>query len=367
MIRTRGKSLQAIVYAGTDPATGKQLYLRQSTRAGRKAAERIERELQRKVDQGVTRDERVTVATALARWVEHVEPGLSPGTAEGYHRIIDKTLVPELGNLPIEKLTIHHLDALYGKLARRGLGASAVRHVHAVAHSTCAQAVKWGWLRSNAAASASPPPVRRKELEIPTAEEISALYAWGLQHDPDVAVLVRLAAGTGARRGEIDALRWTSIDVDTRQVTVSRNRIAVKGQVVEKSTKGRRSRSFGIDGETTAILRAHRARELEKALKFGVPFARDAPVLTGLPGEHWYPDTLTARYRRASKAVGVTTRLQDIRHWHVSELLAAGVPVIEVSRRVGHASPKMTLDVYGHLIHSRDELATSTIAARLDG
>lgn len=366
-IRDRGDGrFQIRAYAGVDEATGKGRYLYRTTRAGRKAAERIERELQHQVDKGRTRDERVTVGELLDRWYEQIESSLSPGTAEGYRRAKDQTLKPAFGKLQVEKLTIYHLDELYNRLGRRGLGASAIHQVHSVMHGACAQAIRWGWMTSNPASSASPPPVRRKELEIPTGEEINALYGWAVEHDKDLAVLIRLAASTGARRGELGALRWTSLDLDERQVTVSRNRIAVKGAVVEKSTKGRRARSFGVDPETIAILRAHRARELEKALRLGVPFARDAPVLTGMPGKHWYPDTLTTRYAKAKNALGLTTRLQDLRHWHVSALLAAGVPVIEVSRRVGHASAKMTLDVYGHLIRGRDDNAAAAIAAHLD-
>jgi integrase len=369
VIQPRGKSLRIRVYAGRDPATGRERHLTRTTRAGQKTAERIERDLIRQVELGRTRDERVTVAELLARWLEHVERGLSPTTAEGYRRIIDKTLVPEFGKLPVEKLTGQQLDALYGKLQRQGLGESAVRHVHAVARSALGQAVKWGWLTVNPALAATPPTVPHHEHEIPTADDVRRLIAWAAdpEHDPDLAVVVRLAACTGARRGEVAALRWTDIDLELGQVVIARALIAVKGRVIEKSTKTGKPRPVALDPATVAVLRAHRVREAEKALRFGVPLEPNAPVFTALPGRAWYPDTVTARYRKAARATGVETRFHDLRHGHVSVLLASGEQVLDVSKRVGHSSAKMTLEVYGHKIKARDQSAATAIAAWLDG
>lgn len=372
MIRPRATSLQVIVYAGIDPATGKQRYLRESTRAGQKAAERIERRLQAKVDAGHTHDERATVAELLDKWFELAEPDLSPTTAEGYRRIIEKTLRPRFGKLLLTKLTGEQLDALYLSLARRKpkpLGASAIKQVHAVIHVACVQAVKWGWLTVNPADAATPPRVRRKELDLPVPDEIRSLIAWAETEDADLAVLIRLAAATGARRGELLALRWSDVDLDTGQVMILRARVAVAGSVVEKNTKAENNRPLALDDRTIAVLRAHRVREAEKALKCGVPLDNDAPLLTGLPGHGWYPDTATARFAHARAEAGVSDRvkLKNVRHWHVSGLLESGEQVLNVSRRVGHTSSKMTLDVYGHKIRARDQSAARAIAALLDG
>lgn len=367
MIRKRGDSLQVKVYAGVDPATGRERHLYRTTKAGRKVAERIERELLRDVDRGKTRDERMTVAELLARWIAHVDPGLARGTAEGYRRIIDKTLTPTIGNLPIDKLGAVDLDTVYGALLRRGLSASAVHQVHVVAKGACDQAIKWNLLRFNPATAASPPPVRRRDMRVPATEEIERLSIWTAEHDPDTATLVRLAASTGARRGELVALRWTDVDLDGHELRITHALAAVKGAVIEKETKGRRARALAIDEQTVVLLRAHRRREIEKALRYGVPLELDAPVLTGEPGRPWYPDTATARFGAARRATHVTARLHDLRHWHASQLLAAGVPITTVSARLGHASTKMTLDVYGHMIEAHDTGAATAIAALLDG
>ncbi len=101
------------------------------------------------------------------------------------------------------------LDEFYDRLSsERQLAPATIRRVHAVLRGAFARAVKWKWITTNPARDASPPTVRRKDINLPTSAQIAAAVAEADRRDPTFGVFVRLAAATGARRGELCALRW---------------------------------------------------------------------------------------------------------------------------------------------------------------
>ena len=76
----------------------------------------------------------------------------------------------------------------------------------------------------------------------------------------------------------------------------------------------------------------------------------------------WRPDYLSLAFGRLS---GREFRLHDLRHYHATQLLAAGVPVTTVSKRLGHTSPAVTLNTYGHWLPEQDRDAADIIGCRL--
>ncbi|HEX4489677.1 MAG TPA: hypothetical protein VH914_00580 [Acidimicrobiia bacterium] len=111
----------------------------------RKAAERAELRLQDQVEDGRARVDRPTVGELLDRWLEHARPSLAVKTFEGYERIVELRLKPELGAMRLERLRGSDLDALYAKMLDEGRAPATVRQVHAVAHRACRQALRWDW------------------------------------------------------------------------------------------------------------------------------------------------------------------------------------------------------------------------------
>ena len=77
------------------------------------------------------------------------------------------------------------------------------------------------------------------------------------------------------------------------------------------------------------------------------------------------PDKLSRDWGRACKALGLPQTFHALRHTHVSALIAANVDVVEISRRIGHSSPAVTLRIYAHLFKSTDTAAAAAIDAAL--
>ena len=245
------------------------------------------------------------------------------------------------------------------------LAPATIRQVHAILRRSLVHAERWGWINRNPATLASPPKVHRREIVPPSPEQMRCILAAARDDSPDLGVAVWLAAITGARRGELCGLRWS--DLEDESFVIRRSVVSLSGRVAVKDPKTHRARRVALDDETLRLLRAHRIARAEIALALGLRLEDDAYVLSNHPSaaEPLRPDTFTDRFRRLARRLGLACRLHDLRHWHVTQALGAGLPVRDVAERVGHASARMTLDVYGHAIVGADRRAAEVVAGVL--
>jgi len=179
-------------------------------------------------------------------------------------------------------------------------------------------------------------------------------------------MLASLALATGMRRNEMLALRWQDIDLDGRlTVEQALEQTAAHGIRVKapKTRHGRRTISLPVHIVTE--LRQHWREQQELRLAMGLGKAPDdTPVFATPDGGYMNQGTVTRQWTEQVAAIGMPgVKLHSLRHTHASMLIAGGVDVLTVSRRLGHASPTITLNVYGHLIHGGDDRAAQIVAA----
>lgn len=352
------------VYLGRDPATGKARQQSKVFHGRRRAAETALAEM---VTAARARQEPagLTFGELLDEWLDHAARSKSPTTMVEYRRIVARRLQPALGKVTLGKLTARHFDRLYGRLGDDGLSPASIRRVHAVARRALAQAVRWQYLTSNAAAAAEPPPVPRYEADVPTVADLARLVDHAAQVDEDLAVLFVVAAGLGARRGELCGLQWRDVDLETGRVRVHRNVVEPSGRIVVKDTKSHQERTMKLPAAALAALTAHRARMDERARLFECALRKAAFVFSEDPdGERpLRPAKVTRAFTAARRAAGLGdgVRLHDLRHLNASLQIAAGVDPATVARRLGHAQVSTTLNIYTTALPEGDDVAVAAL------
>lgn len=285
-VETRRTGFRARVYAGKDPITGKQVYLRGEARRHRRDAEADAERLAARVDADQRPDQHATVGVLLDRWAEIVDHELS--TAETTAGYVRRTLKPALGEMPLRKLQhrVDILDRLYSHLRRcnqlcdgrgavrasprtgasqpaahtcRPMSPGAVRRVHSILSAALNYAVSWGWIERNPADYAHPPKLARRQVLPPSPHQVAGLLNAAAAADEELGVFLWLAVTTGARRGELVALRWPSIEADRGLMRFSSNYVVRRGERRLKGTKTGEERLLSLDSLTVEVLQTFRA------------------------------------------------------------------------------------------------------------
>ena len=374
-LEERGKNVwRAKVYLGRD-AEGRRRYTTKTIRGPKGAADdqlnRMLVEARRRRSAAVD----PTFTALVTKWRSIATLDLAPSTLAEYERLLEKRLLPRFGATKLRSIRAVDIDLYYAELQRgsRGakpLAAQSIQHVHALLRMLLNQAVRWEWVPSNPVSRASPPRVQRRESVIPDPMEVQQILESCEWSDPDFGCFLRLAAVSGARRGELCALRWSDIDLESGWLTIARSLTGWRAdQLIEKDTKTHAKRRVSLDPETCNSLSVHHRGCEHRARACDAALPTTAFVFSDMPdgSAPWRPDRVTRAFRHLSDRLGVAgVRFHDLRHFAATQLLAAGVPVKTVSSRLGHANPSTTLNVYAHHLESADEEAAQVLAGLLD-
>lgn len=377
--RYRGGDKWQLVVNANDPVTGKRKPVYRTipapnTKRGRQQAETELAKLVAEVEAGRTwPTSGLTVRQLLERWVEHRRPSWedrSPGQPDATLARIRNHITPHIGDLALDRLRPVDVDHLYGVWRTAGMGESTVRRMHAILHSALTQAVRWDLIVSNPADRIEAPKPRKARRQAPPDEVLVAIIAAA---GPDMVCYLRLAAVTGARRGQMVALRWGHIDLDAGTVTFTAALAKVKGGTAEKGTKTDVDYAIALDPKTVEIVRAHRKRCVERALTAGAGLGDDAYVFTRAEtpdgSKPWHPDGANQRFNRIRDKVPGAEKVtpHQFRHWMATSMFADGYDPVTVAGRGGWSSPALPMSVYGHFRPARDQAAADSLARRLDG
>jgi len=370
-----GKRYEIRVALGRDPRTGRYRQKSLTVHGSKAEAQRALRSLLTVLEAGSVNSGQVergsaTFGELLDEWLSFkIAADLSPTTIARYRASIDQHLKPALGAERLDRLTTKAFDDVYRMLALT-LSAATILKTHLVARAALDRAIRWGWLSRNPASLAEPPTVHRPIVTPPSLDELARLVETAERHDPLFAVVLRVAATTGARRGELCALRWRDVDLDAGIVTIERAVIIVDGGVQERPTKTHNRRTVALDDGTLDRLRQHLASARTAAAACGGELSADAFVFSRRPGgtHPLRPDNCTTTFDKLLRRTGLSGfSLKDAtRHLAATRLIAAGVDVRTVAGRLGHARASTTLDIYSHWLPARDREAAAILGQLLD-
>ena len=243
-----------------------------------------------------------------------------------------------------------------------------VRRVHAILSASLNYAMSWGWMDRNPADHAHPPKLARRRALPPQPEQVAELLNAAAAADDELAVFLWLAVTSGARRGELVALRWENIDFDRGLVRIGANYVVRSGQRRLKGTKTDDERWLSLDALTVQLLQTLQEARGAALVPVGLPLPAEAFVFSPDPlGQRpWHPDHFTHAYRTLADELGIVEPLKNLRHFNATQLLAAGVDLRTTAGRLGHSDGgATTLRVYANWTRPADQRAAELLATDL--
>ena len=312
---------------------------------------------------------KLTVGEFILTWIELHSKRLKPTTENKYRQLIRLYLIPQLGSIKLTDLRPAHIEKFYGDLlaspsfSGKLLAPSSVSQAGAVLKKALKYAVEVEGLLAFNPATRVPLPKGVSNVITPwTMEELNVFLEVASEHR--LFFFFRLSAFTGARRGELLALRWS--DFDGKSILISKSRLEVGGKAFEQlSTKGGSNgqRRVVLDQETSEMFNAHRKRQIQERLAIGELWQDLDFVFTQVDGLPLDPGTPTLLFGKLSVKAGLRKiRLHDLRHLHATELLRLGEQLHVVAQRLGHRDAMVTATIYAHVSNEQDETASQNFA-----
>jgi integrase len=372
-----GTTYQLAVFVGLDEH-GRRRYRYETVHGSRRDAERRLAELVTAVGLGEFGTHGAARFGQLVdAWWEVSTTDLSPNTRIGYRGLLDRYLLPAFRNRRLDRIGPADLERLYAQLLegtapglKHPLSAVTVYKVHSLARAVMATAVRWGWMPNNPATRSRPPRARVTPAVVPSVEDVVRALKAASQVSEDLHVFLWLSAALGTRRSETCALRWGDVDFEGGAVRVCRT-LALDERdprrVLVKDTKTHAIANLPIDEQTVALLRRFRATRLRRSLATGVTPVSDAYLFADhVDGDSpRHPDHFSKAWIRLRKEIGLGgVRLHDLRHFHGTELAAAGVPMTAIRDRLRHSNLRTT-SIYAHSRREIDREAANAIGRLL--
>lgn len=358
-IRERSPGHWAIILDIPDPQTGRRRRKWHSFRGGKREAQaECARLITEMKGGGYVERHKKSLSEFLDAWErDWMATNVSPKTGQRYSELLRRHVRPHIGHKRLQSIGVADLNTLYTQL-HETLAPRTVRHVHQLLRRIFSHATKWGDIKRNVVTLVDAPKAPTTEAAVLQTAEIPQMFTAlrGRTFYP----LAVVALGTGMRRGELCALRWQDIDLDRGMINVERSLEQTRKGLRVKSPKTTRGkRTISLAAAVVAELRAHWKTQQERRLALGLGKApADALVFGQYDGAPFKPDLLSGQFANAMNSAGLPhVTLHTLRHTHASQLIAAAIDILTISRRLGHHSPTVTLNVYGHLLTTQDRAA----------
>ena len=299
---------------------------------------------------------------------------LAPATLHRYDGLLGVYLRPAFGTRKAGSIRATDLVSAYSQWARRPISGRTVRHAADLMRNVLNRAVKWGILPRNPATlldNDDLPKVVKPESTVLTEAELRQLLAEAQRpalrsqargylcaHSAFYPALA-FAAFTGARQGEVLAVRWRDVDFAEGSVTISRSLTdSPRARLTFKLPKNDKPRTICISSQLVRILQSHRVVQEAEKIAFGTAYRDQDLVFTKPDGSPIAPWSFSSAFRDFVKRSAVRRiRFHDLRDTHASLLAKAGVPIEVIGKRLGHSSIGVTVDRYVTVYRDRDAAA----------
>ena len=356
--------------AGHDPETGKAIYKNVLGKTQAEVKAKLKAAIQEAQTLDLSKAGKYTVGEWMEVWFEdYAKIKVRPSSHQTYRGYIDNHIRPNIGDIPLEKLTSLDLQKLYKKLLTKGrverleakgqpkgLSTKTVRNIHQILSSALKLAQEQRIILANPAERCALPKVEHREMKTLPVEQLQSFLREA--RESGVFELYYLELATGLRRGELLGLKWEDIDLQKGDLRVKRQVSRINGEVMEAPLKTKNAyRTLPLAEDTIDVLKEQREKVGSSPWVF--PSPNGGPIS---------PDSVLHMLHRVLKRAGLPrVRFHDLRHTFATLALQNGVDIKTVSGMLGHFSAGFTLDTYAHVTGAAQRQAAGKMASVLSG
>ena len=241
---------------------------------------------------------------------------------------------------------------------------ASVISYHRTLSSILSRAVKWGYIQINPADAAEKPSLGGREAAY--LEEADARRLLELLQDEPIRwrALITFDLMSGLRRGELLGLRWQDVDLDAHTITIRQtsNYLPGKGVYVSTPKTATSARPLLLSTAAIMMLLEYKTWQDRQRERLGDAWVdQDGRVFTTDAGAPVFPDSVTQWFSAFIARSGMPkVTVHSLRHTYASLMIADGVPLVVVSKQLGHAQTSTTANIYAHAIASAQAKAMQT-------
>lgn len=340
----------------------------------------VQKSPKRRVNTGLVGDgENMLFRDLCNKWLtEYAVENLSPKTYIDYQEIIEKRLKPFLGHMKLNDIKPLNITKFYRDLrdpekrldgrmdngTLKSLSGATIQKYHRVLSSIFSKAVRWQLIVLNPCLRVEVPKKDHEEASFYDEKQIIELFRALENANSKYRTMIILAILSGLRRGEIISLTWDDVDLEDGTLTVSKQAQYIKGKglVIRKPKNKSSIRKVSLPLVAINHLMNHKKVQNEERLKIGDLWQNGNYIFTNWKGAVMHPDTPSSWLKKFLKKHHLPhIRFHDLRHTSATILLGNGVPLKNVSARLGHRTASITADIYAHALQSVDKLAADKL------
>lgn len=357
-------------YVGRNPKTGKNVYRKRQGFKTNKQAQIALAEILKDVEEnGIDNAQAIlTFQQLYDKWLAQHRMNVKPSTIALNRRFVEGHVLPYLGECKLSDISVIQCQDLVNKWFKQGY------KQYSYFRKVTAQIMRFGEameLMDNNPMSKtilSRAIEEEKKLQFYTKEEMSHFFDCLKQFgNYKQLAFFRLLAFTGCRKSEVLSLQWKDIDMLNKKVSIGKTLALDENTeiIIQTPKTASSTRSISLDDETVRIM--NNWRTIQRSDYFQMGFntsSEDQYIFTNDRNDLYYPQVVNDWLNyliKKYKLPRITPH--HFRHTHASLLLQAGVPVKEVSERLGHKDVKITLEIYSHVMPEEAEKTANKFAS----
>jgi len=318
-----------------------------------------------RIDDGMTYEgAKTSLEDFFGDWLTMKSTTVRHHTERQYRQITRDYILPQLGSKELLQLRPDHIQLLYNQHIEAGVSPRTVELVHSVLRGALNHAVRLGLLSRNPTYAVVPPKPTPKEMKTLDENQIQTFLIVAQSEQPEFLPLYQLALTTGMRLGELLGLSWNDLDWDRQTLSVKRQltRIRDEGLVLTPPKTKAALRTIKLGASTWSILKSHHKSQYMAQSCRDPDWQEKDLVFTQTNGKPYGPRQVQKAYKRILNAAGLPNmRFHDLRHTAATHMIAKGVDMSTVKRRLGHTKVSTTFDNYVHAVPGMQEKAAAVI------